>query len=312
MRPLALLIAVTLVLGAEIISAQQSVSPVRGWQKMWEFAMPGDTVSAMLVDIGGESGLRLVSLHTDRAKEDVLHLRIWKRAGEIWQTEWQSTLDPGELRGMVAGAFVKGSKGAQILTARNLILVGNKGYEKRTRRDEVSWFGYASLPEAGDVPIAAFPGGLWKGVINPDSRDGWLKFERVQADDLLSLPQQFADADWVVLTNSPSFSEIGDEEWGRQGYIRLFAQIGKRQHPDQPLLVTRSAGEGRQSLALVVPPSLSAPLRNIWQSEPIIGAVRGVQIVSATSLRGGLLVLVGNGADCRVQFWQIQRQGVQP
>lgn len=307
MRVFALPIAAVLLFLPWAVSALQASAPVRGWQKRWEFALPEDTVSAMLVDFGGEGGVRLVSLHADRTKEDLLRLRVWKRIGEDWQTEWQSELDTSELRGMVAGYFVKGSKAAQVLTARNLILAGGRGYEKRSRKDEVSWFGYASLPEGSDLPIAAFPGGLWKGVISPDLRDGWLRFERVQVDDLLSLPQQFADADWVVLVNAPTFSEVGSEEWVRQGYVRLFAQLGKRQHPNQPLLVTRSVGESRQSLALVVPPSPSGTLREVWQSEPIIGVVRGVQVVPILSLRGGLLVLVGNGAGCRVQFWQIQR-----
>lgn len=312
MRVFALPIAAVLLFLPWEVFAQQEAAPVRGWQKAWEFTLPEDTVSAMLVDFGGEGGLRLVSLHADRTKENLLRLRIWKRAGEDWQTEWRSELDASELRGMVAGYFVKGSRTAQVLTARNLIRVGGRGYEKRTRKDGVSWFGYASLPDGSDLPIAAFPGGLWKGVISPDSRDGWLRFERVQVDDLLSLPQQFGDADWVVLVNAPVLGEIGSEEWGRQGYMRLFAQLGKRQHPDQPLLVTRQVGDSRQSLVLVVPPSLSSTLREVWRSEPIGGVVRGVQVVTISSLRGGLLVLVGNGAGCRVQFWQVQRQGVEP
>lgn len=286
MRVSALPIAVVLLFLPWTVFAQQVSAPVRGWQKGWEFALPEDTVSAMLVDFGGEGGPRLVSLLADRTKENLLRLRIWKRAGEDWQTEWQGELDASELRGMVAGYFVKGSKSAQVLTARNLILVGGRGYEKRTRKDEVSWFGYASLPDGSDLPIAAFPGGLWRGVTSPDPRDGWLLFERVQVDDLLSLPQQFGDADWVVLVNAPVLGEIGGEEWVRQGYMRLFAQLGKRQHPDRPLLVTRSAGEGRQSLALVVPPSLSGTLREVWVSEPIMGMVRGVQVVPIPSLRG--------------------------
>jgi len=309
MRTAALLVTVMLMLG--MVCAQPADSPVRGWQKGWEFALPDDTVSVALVDFGGENGVRLVSLHADATKEDTLRLRIWKRANETWQTEWQSELDASELRGLVAGYLVEGSKTAQILTPRNLILAGSKGYQRRARKDAVSWFGYASLPDGRDVPIAAFPGGLWTGVVRVESREDWLRFERVQTDDLLSLPQQFADADWVVLLNAPAFREMGVDGWTQRGYLRLFAQIGKRLHPDQPLLVIRDRGEGKQSLALVLPPSLSRPLQELWQSEPIAGVVRGVQMLSVPSLRGSLLVLVGNAPGCRVQFWQIQRPGVQ-
>ncbi len=294
------------------LRAQEQVSPVRGWEKVWEFALPDDAISAALIDLGGEEGLRLSTLHTDRSKEDALQVRFWKRAGNSWQTEWQSALDTGELRGMIAGAFVKGSKTPQVLSPRNLIHHTGRGYEKRVRSQEVNWLGYASLPDGTDLPIAAFPGGIWKGIISLDSRDEWLRFERIRADDLLSLPQQLSDADWVVLTIPIAFADLGGEEWTRQGFERLFAQVGRRLHPDQPFIVSRRTGEGTQALALAVPPTLNSLLRVIWQSDPIEGNIREVRLVSAAKLRGGLLVLVGRSTGLRVQFWQVTRQGSEP
>ncbi len=294
------------------VSVQAQTPNLLGWQKVWEFALTDDTLGAALVDTGGEDGLRLVTLHADRVKEDTLQIRIWRRDGEGWRSEWQSALDAGELRGMIAGAFVKGSRVPQVLTPRNLILPSGIGYEKRARAQEVNWFGYASLPDGTDIAISAFPGGLWKGVVSPDSRGEWLRFERVKTDDLLSLPQQFDDADWVVLVNPPRIADAGGEQWAQQGYERLFAQMGKRMHPDQPLVVSRREGESRQRIELVVPPALSSPMRMVWQSEAMEGTIREVRLVSAPKLRGGLLVLVGKGASCTVQFWRVQRSESTP
>lgn len=302
-------LGVAVLLAARVGQAQPSSATFGAWQKAWEFALPGDTIAAALADFGREDGIRLVTLHPDKAKEDVLQVRIWKRAAQGWQTEWQSELTTGELRAMVVGNFIRGQKGAQILTPRHLIIAGDRGYEMRSRKDEVSWFGYACSPEGSDTPIAAFPGGMWKGVLNLESREGWLRFERVQVKSFLSLPSQFGDAAWVVLVSTPTLGDVGDEVWTRQGYDRLFAQVGKVVHPDEPFLVSRRLGEERQSLQLVVPPTLSAPSKVLWQSEPIAGTVREAQIVSAPGLRGGLLVLVHTSGACRVQFWQIQRQG---
>ncbi|GBC96629.1 hypothetical protein HRbin16_02436 [bacterium HR16] len=296
-----------LLLWLVVIASAQQQPPLRGWQKAWEFALPADTVSASLADPGGEGQARLVTLHTDSAKEDVLRLRIWKREGDGWQQEWQTVLDPGELRGMVAGHFVKGSKTAQILSPRNLIVVEGKQYSKRTRKEEVNWFACASLREGEDMPVAAYPGGVWRGVLNLSSRDEWLRFERLRMDSLLSLPQQFGDAQWVCLITPLAFRDLEMEQWTQQGYDRLFAQIGKSLHPDQPLLVSRLVGEGKQSLALVVPPTLSSPVQVLWQSEPIEGVVKEARLVSVSGLHGGLLVLVGNAAGYRVQFWRVQR-----
>jgi len=289
------------------LSHQQPTAPVRGWQRVWEFALPADTVSAALVDFSGEGQVRLVTLHTESAKEEVLHLRIWKRDGDSWQQEWQTTLDTSELRGMAAGVFVKNSKGAQVLTPRNLVVVEGKRYGKRTRKEEVNWFACASLQEGQDMPVAAYPGGVWRGVLNLASRDEWLHFERLQTDGLLSLPQQFENARWVNLVTPLAFRDLGMEQWTQQGYHRLFAQLGKSLHPEQPLLVSRAVGADKQSLVLVVPPTLSSPTQVLWQSEPMEGIVQEAQLVSAPALRGDLLVLIGNPAGCRVQFWQMQR-----
>ncbi|MGC8785286.1 MAG: hypothetical protein ACP5RN_12990 [Armatimonadota bacterium] len=302
-----LFLRLVLLLWLAIVAPAQQQPPLRGWQKVWEFALPADTISASLVDLGGEGQARLVTLHTDSAKEDVLHLRIWKREGDGWQQEWQTALDPGELRGMVTGYFVKGGKAAQILSPRNLIVVEGKQYTKRTRKEEVNWFACASLREGEDMPVAAYPGGVWRGVLNLSSREEWLRFERLRMDSLLSLPQQFGDAQWVCLITPLAFRDLGMEQWAQQGYDRLFAQTGKSLHPDQPLLVSRLAGEGKQSLALVVPPMLSSPVQVLWQSEPVEGVVKEARLVSVSGLHGGLLVLVGNAAGCRVQFWRIQR-----
>lgn len=295
-----------------IAPTRQAAAPLRGWQKTWEFSLPADTLSASLVDFSGEGQIRLVTLHTDSAKEDVLYLRIWRREGERWQQEWQATLDPGELRGMVVGYFVKGSKGAQVLTPRNLVALEGKQYSKRTRKEEVSWFAGASVREGEDMPVAAYPGGVWRGVVNPASREEWLHFERLQMDSLLSLPQQLDNARWVSLVTPLAFRNLEMEQWTKQGYDRLFAQLGKPLHPEQPLLVSRAAGEGKQLLALVVPPTLSAPIQVLWQSEPIDGTIKEARLVSVPSLRDSLLVLVGNTTGCRVQFWQVQRQGDAP
>ncbi|MDW8289781.1 MAG: hypothetical protein RMM06_03605, partial [Armatimonadota bacterium] len=282
------------------------------WEKAWEFVLPADTLSALLIDPSGEGQLRLVTLHPDGAKEDVLHLRIWKREGERWQQEWQTTLEPSELRGVVAGNFVQGSKGAQVITPRNLILLEGGQYRKRTRKDEVNWFASVSLREGEDMAVVAYPGGVWRGVLNLSSRDEWLRFERQSTHSLLSLPQQFGGAHWVNLVTPLAFREMEGEQWTAQGYDRLFAQMGKAWHPDEPLLVTRTVGEGKQALALVVPPGLNSPLRTLWQSEPIEGNVKEVRLVSMSSLRGGMLVLVGKTGECRVQFWQAQREEVKP
>lgn len=297
---------------ASVALAQQQQHPLRGWQKAWEFALPADTLSVSVADFSGEGQVRLVTLHTDSAKEDVLRLRIWKREGDKWQQEWQTVLDPGELHGMATGYFVKGSKGAQVLTPRNLIVTEGKQYSKRTRKEEVNWFACASLREGEDIPVAAYPGGVWRGVLNLASREEWLRFERLRMDSLLSLPQQFGNAQWVTLVTPLAFRDLEIEGWAQRGYDRLFAQIGKSLHPDQPLLVSRAAGEGQQSLALVVPPTISAPAQVLWQSEPVEGTIKEAQLVSAPGLRGGLLVLVGNTAGCRVQFWQSQYQGNKP
>lgn len=307
-----LLQAVLLLWLASVALAQQQQPALRGWQKAWEFALPADTVSASLVDFSGEGQARLVTLHTDSVKEDVLHLRIWKRAGESWQSEWQTVLDPGELRGMAAGYFVKGNKGAQVLTPRNLVVMEGKQYSKRTRREEVSWFACASLRDGEDMPVAAYPGGVWRGVLNLSSREEWLRFERLRMDSLLSLPQQFDNAQWVSLITPLAFRDLEMEQWVQQGYDRLFAQIGKSLHPEQPLLVSRAVGEGKQSLALVMPPTLSAPIQVLWQGELVEGTIREARLVSAPGLRGGLLLLVGNTTGCRVQFWQSQSWGNEP
>ncbi|MCS6829658.1 MAG: hypothetical protein RMM08_08730 [Armatimonadota bacterium] len=290
---------------------QQSSTPLRGWQKHWEFVLPTDTLSASLVDLSGEGQVRLVTLHADSAKEDVLHLRVWKREGESWRQEWQTALEPGELRGMATGYFVKGSKSAQVLTARNLVMAEGQQYSKRTRKEEVNWFACACVREGEDVPVAAYPGGVWRGVLNLSSGEEWLRFERVRMDSLLSLPQQFDNAQWVSLVTPLAFRDMEMEAWAQQGYDRLFAQLGKRLHPEQPLLVSRSMGEGKQSLALVTPPTPAAPIQVIWQSEPVEGAIKEARLVSTPSLRSGLLVLVGNTTGCRVQFWQSQHQGTE-
>lgn len=305
-----LLQAVLLLWLASIAVAQQPV--LRGWQKAWEFALPADTLSASLVDFSGEGQVRLVTLHTDSAKEDILHLRIWKREGDRWQQEWQTVLDPGELRGMVTGYFVKGSKAAQVLISRNLIVAEGKQYSKRTRKEEVSWFACTSLREGEDVPVAAYPGGVWRGVLTLSSREEWLRFERLRTDSLLSLPQQFGNAQWVSLVIPLAFRDLEMEGWAQQGYDRLFAQVGKAWHPQEPLLVSRAAGEGKQLLALVVPPTLSAPIQVLWQSEPIEGTIKEARLISVPSLRGALLILIGNTTGCRVQFWQRQREGIEP
>ncbi|GIV14706.1 MAG: hypothetical protein KatS3mg022_0141 [Armatimonadota bacterium] len=299
-------------LGIIALAQQQPSALLRGWQRAWEFALPADTLSVSVVDFSGEGQVRLVTLHTDSAKEDVLRLRIWKREGDGWQQEWQTVLDPGELRGMVTGYFVQGSKGAQVLTPRNLIVTEGKQYSKRTRKEEVNWFACACLREGEEIPVAAYPGGVWRGVLNLTSREEWLRFERLRMDSLLSLPQQFNNAQWVTLVTPLAFRDMELEGWAQQGYDRLFAQIGKSLHPDQPLLVSRAAGEGKQSLALVVPPALSAPVQVLWQSEPVKGTIKEARLVSAPGLQGGLLVLVGNTAGCRVQFWQSPHQGNKP
>lgn len=307
-----LLQTVLLVSLASIALAQRQQPALRGWQKAWDFALPADTLSASLVDLSGEGQVRLVTLHTDSAKEDVLHLRIWKREGEKWEREWQAVLDPGELRGMVTGYFVKGSKAAQILTSRNLVVMEGKQYSKRTRKEEVSWFACASLRDGEDVPVAAYPGGVWRGVLNLASREEWLRFERLRTDSLLSLPQQFDNAQWVSLVTPLAFRDLEMEGWAQQGYDRLFAQVGKTWHPQEPLLVSRAAGEGKQSLALVVPPTLSAPIQVLWQSEPIEGTIKEARLIASPSLRGALLILIGNTTGCRVQFWQRQGEGTEP
>lgn len=307
-----LLQAVLLLWIASIVLAQQQEPALRGWQKAWDVALPADTLSASLVDFSGEGQVRLVTLHTDSAKEDVLHLRIWKREGEKWEREWQAVLDPGELRGMVTGCFVKGSRAAQVLTSRNLVVMEGKQYSKRTRKEEVSWFACAFLRDWEEVPVAAYPGGVWRGVLNLSSREEWLRFERLRTDSLLSLPQQFGTAQWVSLVTPLAFHDLEMENWAQQGYDRLFAQVGKAWHPQEPLLVSRAAGEGKQSLALVVPPTLSAPMQVLWQSEPIEGTIKEARLISVPSLRGALLILIGNTTGCRVQFWQRQREGIGP
>lgn len=72
---------------------------------------------------------------------------------------------------------------------------GERGYSTPSNL-EARWRDMADRVAVGYVPIAAFPGGLWRGVVHMDAREDWLKFERVQIDGLLSLPQQFTDADW--------------------------------------------------------------------------------------------------------------------
>jgi len=296
-----------------IASAQQQpTAPLRGWQKTWEFALPADTLSAALVDFSGEGQVRLVTLHRDSVKEEVLHLRIWKREGEKWQQEWQISLDPGELRAMVSGCFVRGSKTMQVLTPRHLIMQEGKQYTRRTRKEEVNWFACASVREGEELPIAAYPGGVWRGVLDLLSRDEWLRFERLRMDSLLSLPQQFHDAQWVSLVTPLAFRDMEMEGWTQQGYDRLFAQLGKSLHPEQPLLVSRSAGEGKQSLALVVPPDRPSTVQMLWQSEPLEGVVQEARLVSVPSLRGGLLVLVGGASAYRVQYWLSLRRGSEP
>ncbi|GIV19835.1 MAG: hypothetical protein KatS3mg023_1586 [Armatimonadota bacterium] len=307
--PIALLLLWLVVVA---LAQQQPSAPLRGWQKAWEFALPADTLSAALVDFSGEGQLRLVTLHRDSAKEDVLHLRIWKREGENWQQEWQTPLDPGELRGMVSGCFVRGSKTMQVLTPRNLITLEEGKYTRRTRKEEVHWFACASLREGEDVPVAAYPGGVWRGVLNLASREGWLRLERLRMDSLLSLPQQFDGAQWASLVTPLAFRDLEMGSWTQEGYDRLFAQLGKSLHPEQPLLVSRSAGEGKQSLVLVVPPTLSAPAQVLWQSEPLEGVVQEARLVSVPSLRGGLLVLVGGASAYRVQYWLSLRRGSEP
>lgn len=290
----------------------QSPAPLQGWQKAWEFSLPGDTLSAWLVDFTGEGQARLVTLHPDNTQEDVLHLRIWRREGERWQQEWQTPLEPSELRGAVSGQFVPGSRAGQVLTARHLVLWEDGQFRKHTRKEGVGWLACAAVREGEDMAIAAYPGGVWRAVLNPAARDEWLRFERLQTHSLLSLPQQFGGAQWVNLVVPLAFREMEGEQWTAQGYDRLFAQLGKAWHPEEPLLVTRSAGEGKQTLVLVVPPFLQSPLKVLWQSEPIEGTVREAKLVSLPNLRGGLLVLVARGQECRVQFWQAQREGVKP
>lgn len=298
---------------AAVAVAQQPAStPLRGWQKAWEFSLPADTLSASLVDFTGEGQPRLVTLHPDPAKEDVLHLRVWKREGERWQQEWQSPLEPSDLRGVVTGQFVSGSRAGQVLAARNLVLLEDGQYRTRVRKEEVGWLACASVREGEDMAVAAYPGGVWRAVLNPAARDEWLRFERLQTHTLQSLPQQFGGAQWVNLVSPLAFREMEGEQWTAQGYDRLFAQLGKAWHPEEPFLVTRSAGEGKQALALVVPPFLQSPLKVLWQSEPIDGTVREAKLVSLPNQRGGLLVLVARGQECRVQFWQAQREDGKP
>jgi hypothetical protein len=289
------------------LAQEAAISPVRGWQKIWEFVLPSSTVSADMVDFGGEDGVRLVTLHSVPAKEDTLNLRLWKRAGDSWREEWQTSLEPGELRGMAAGYFAKGSKVGQILTPRQLILRQGEKHLIRTRKEEVNWFGYAALHNGEDIPLAAYPGGLWRGTLDISAREGWLRFERMRTDSLLSLPQQVGNADWVSFASSLAFRDMDVRDWELQGYEYLFGQLGKSMHPEQPLLVSRRDSTGKQSVAMVVPPSLTAPVKILWQSEPLEGEVREVRLVSVARWRGGLLVLLGKADTYRVQFWAIQR-----
>lgn len=292
--------------------AQDSSPQIQTWRKVWEYTLPADTVATTLSDLNTEGGARLVTLHSDPSKEGALSVRIWRRVGEGWQTEWQTALDAGELRSLVAGRFAVDNRGSsQILTARNLVFHDGKQYRKHSRANEVNWLASATLQQGNEMPIAAFPGGLWRGEVRPDNgKEEWLRFQRIQGDDLLSLPQQFGDADWVNLLNAPTFRQLSDgvdTDWTRQGYERMFAQLGKRLHPDQPLLVTQRAEDNKQRLVLVVPATLSSPMRVLWQSEPQTGVVRDLRLISVRELRGGLLVLLGDSAACRVQFWQLHK-----
>jgi hypothetical protein len=290
------------------VLAQEGASPsVRGWQKIWEFVLPSPTLSADMVDFGGEDGVRLVTLHPLPAKEDTLSLRLWKRVEDSWREEWQSALDTDELRGMVAGYFAKGGKAGQLLTPRHLILREGEKYLTRSRKEEVSWFGYAALPNGEDIPLAAYPGGLWRGILDVSAREGWLRFERVTISSLLSLPQQFGDAHWVSLVAPLAFRDMDMPDWVQQGYEHLFGQVGKALHPEQPLLVSRRVEGGKQSVAMVVPPNLTASVQVLWQSEPLEGEVREVRLISVSRWRGGLLVLLGKADTYRVQLWTMQR-----
>jgi hypothetical protein len=68
--------------------AHEGASPSvrRGWQKEWEFALPADSLSALLVDFSGEGQVRLVSVSALRGDLLVLvgstavcRVQLWRQ-----------------------------------------------------------------------------------------------------------------------------------------------------------------------------------------------------------------------------------------
>lgn len=131
----------------------------------------------------------------------------------------------------MAGYFAEGSKAGQVLTPRQMVLQEGGKYLTRSRKEQVNWFGCAALQNGQDVPLAAYPGGVWRGVLNISAREGWLRFERMRTDSLLSLPQQVGNADWVSFDRPLPFRDMDVRDWEQQGYEYLFGHLGKSMHP---------------------------------------------------------------------------------
>ncbi|MHB1460294.1 MAG: hypothetical protein ACYC1M_03315 [Armatimonadota bacterium] len=226
-------------------------------------------------------------------------------ANGMWATETLIPLHQEENTTLLAGKLLPNEPLDQLFTASQMIYWNKTGYKTVRRGQEVPWY-LVSINKNGIIlPMAAYPGGLWKAIaIKPTKQGGdWLSFSSAGQVRLLDLQSATKNTDAIWAVNPISMAEINETKLIAQGLPVLQARLNARFGGDGPMLFIRPNPEGN---VLVLSQQSNDPEGNmmmLWQSEPFPGEIKQIRLIRNGENKDGLLLLITQPTGTVAQVW---------